>query len=66
MRNRWECYGWDCGHCFHRAVGILFIGLFLAELDIIMGQSLVLEILGDDAVDLSFGNIMGKALQSLE
>lgn len=32
MRNRWECYGWDCGHRFHRAVSILFIGLFLAKL----------------------------------
>lgn len=31
-----------------------------------MGQSLVLEILGGDAVDLSFGSVLGKALQSLE
>lgn len=31
-----------------------------------MGQSLVLEILEDDAVDLSFGSVMDKALQSLE
>ena len=32
----------------------------------IMGQSLVLEILEDDAVRLSFGSVVGKALQSLE
>lgn len=55
-------------------VGIIFIGLLASFLqdyfwlnwDIIMGQSLVLEILGDDAVDLSFGSVVGKALQSLE
>lgn len=55
-------------------VGIVFIGLLASFLqdyfwlngDIIMGQSLVLEILGDDAVDLSFGSVLGKALQSLE
>lgn len=55
-------------------MGIVFIGLLASFLqdyfwlnrDIIMGQSLVLEILGDDAVDLSFGSVLGKALQSLE
>lgn len=55
-------------------MGIVFIGLLASFLqdyfwlngDIIMGQSLVLEILGDHAVDLSFGSVVGKALQSLE
>lgn len=54
--------------------GIVFIGLlasfswdyFWLTRGIIMGQSLVLEILEDDAVDLSFGSVLGKALQSLE
>lgn len=54
--------------------GIVFIGLlasfswdyFWLTRGIIMGQSLVLEILEDDAVDLSFGSAVGKTLQSLE
>lgn len=54
--------------------GIVYIGLlgsfsrdyFWLTWGIIMGQSLVLEILEDDAVNLSFGSVVGKTLQSLE
>lgn len=53
---------------------IVFIGLlasfsqdyFWLTRGIIMGQSLVLEILEDDAVNPSFGSVVDKALQSLE
>lgn len=54
---------------FQRAVSrvdVVFIGLCWLNWDIIMGQSLVLEILEEDAVELSSGSVMGKAHPSLE